>query len=116
MNGLPEFYGLGWDIKYDKEGRLRLSHSGAFALGAATTVQFIPSEHLGVVVLTNAYPIGLAEGLAFTFTHVALYGTATQDCLALFKKVFSDPAAPGVTPGTDCSKPPASPPPALVTS
>jgi hypothetical protein len=116
LNGLPEFYGLGWDIKYDKEGRLRLSHSGAFALGAATTVQLIPSERLGVVVLTNAYPIGLAEGLAFTFTDVALYGKATQDWLALFKKVFSDPAAPGVSPETDYSKPPASLTPALATS
>jgi len=116
LNGLPEFYGLGWDIKYDKEGRLRLSHSGAFALGAATTVQLIPSEHLGVVVLTNAYPIGLAEGLAFTFTDVALYGKATQDWFALFKKVFSDPAAPGVSLGTDYLKWPASPTPALATS
>lgn len=35
----------------------------------------IPSEHFGIVVLTNAYPIGVAEGLAFTFTDVALYGT-----------------------------------------
>jgi CubicO group peptidase (beta-lactamase class C family)/pimeloyl-ACP methyl ester carboxylesterase len=116
LNGLPEFYGLGWDIKYDKEGRLRLSHSGAFALGAATTVQLIPSEHLGVVVLTNAYPIGLAEGLAFTFTDVALYGKATQDWFALFKEVFSDPAAPGVSLGTDYLKSPASPTPALATS
>jgi CubicO group peptidase (beta-lactamase class C family)/pimeloyl-ACP methyl ester carboxylesterase len=116
LNGLPEFYGLGWDIKYDEEGRLRLSHSGAFALGAATTVQLIPSEHLGVVVLTNAYPVGLAEGLAFTFTDVALYGKATRDWLALFKKVFSGSAALGVSPGTDYAKPPASPTPALATS
>jgi CubicO group peptidase (beta-lactamase class C family) len=72
LNGLPTFYGLGWNVSYDEEGRLRLS--GAFALGAATTVPLVPSEHLGVVVLTNAYPIGLAEGIAFTFTDIALYG------------------------------------------
>lgn len=54
------------------EGRLRLGHSGAFALGAATTVELIPSEHLDIVVLTNAYPIGVAEGVAFTFTDFAL--------------------------------------------
>jgi CubicO group peptidase (beta-lactamase class C family)/pimeloyl-ACP methyl ester carboxylesterase len=113
LNGLPEFYGLGWNINYDREGRLHLGHSGAFALGAATTVQLIPSERLGIVVLTNAYPIGLAEGLVFTFTDIALYGKAAQDWLAFFKKVFSDPAALGVSLGTDYSKPPASPTPAL---
>ena len=113
LTGLPTFYGLGWNVNYDTEGRLRLGHSGAFALGAATNVLLVPSEHLGIVVLTNAYPIGVAEGLAFTFTDVALYGKATQDWLAIFKKVFSDPAAIGVSAGADYSKPPASPTPAL---
>jgi CubicO group peptidase (beta-lactamase class C family) len=67
LTELPTFYGLGWNVNYDGEGRLRLEHSGAFALGAATTVLLVPSEDLGVVILTNAYPIGLAEGLAFTY-------------------------------------------------
>ena len=113
LTGLPTFYGLGWNVNYDTEGRLRLGHSGAFALGAATNVLLVPSEHLGIVVLTNAYPIGVAEGLAFTFTDDALYGKATQDWLAIFKKVFSDPAAIGVAVGADYSKPPTSPMPAL---
>jgi hypothetical protein len=43
----------------------------------------------GVVVLTNAYPIGFAEALGFTFIDVALYGKATQDWAALFKKVLT---------------------------
>src|SRR5947207_4657548 len=38
FTGLPGFYGLGWGVSYDPEGRLRLNHSGAFALGAATHV------------------------------------------------------------------------------
>src|SRR3989440_8464463 len=33
---LPTFYGLGWNVRYDPEGRLRLNHSGSFGLGAAT--------------------------------------------------------------------------------
>jgi len=113
LNGLPTFYGLGWNVSYDGEGRLHLQHSGAFALGAATALLLVPSAHLGVVVLTNAYPIGVAEGVAFTFTDIALYGKATQDWLALFKKLFSNPAALGVFLGTDYSKLPASPSPAL---
>jgi CubicO group peptidase (beta-lactamase class C family) len=109
LTGLPSFYGLGWNVSYDTEGRLRLGHSGAFGLGAATNVLLVPSEHLGIVVLTNAYPIGFAEGLANTFTDIALEGKATQDWMAIFKKAFSDPAAIGVFPGADYSKPPASP-------
>ena len=38
LDGLPGFYGLGWNVSYDQEGRLRLSHSGGFDLGAATNV------------------------------------------------------------------------------
>ena len=113
LTGLPTFYGLGWNVSYDTEGRLRLGHSGAFALGAATNVLLVPSEHLGIVVLTNASPIGLAEGLAYTFTDIVLYGKATQDWLPMMKKVFSDPAVIGVTPGADYSKPPECPTPAL---
>ena len=64
LDGLPGFYGLGWNVSYDEEGRLRLSHSGAFELGAATVVALVPSEALGIVVLTNAFPLGVAEGLA----------------------------------------------------
>ena len=60
------------------------------------------------------FPAWLGEGLAFTFTDLALYGKATQDWLALFKKMYSNPAALGV--GTDYSKPPAAPAPALATS
>jgi pimeloyl-ACP methyl ester carboxylesterase len=42
-----------------------------------------------------------------------LYGKPTQDWFPLYKKFYSDPAATGVTPGFDYSKPPASPAPAL---
>ena len=103
--GLPSFYG--WlNVSYDVRGRLRLNHSGAFALGAATHVNLVPGEQLGIVVLTNAYPIGLAEGLGFMFMDTALYGKPTRDWLALFKKIFSEPVAMGVFKGLDYSKSP----------
>lgn len=106
--GLPAFYGLGWNVGYDENGRLRLNHSGAFALGAGTHANLVPAEKLGIVVLTNAYPIGVAEGLAYTFVDLALYGHSTQDWLLVFKKILSDPAAMGVFKGFDYSKAPAS--------
>src|SRR5881398_201173 len=110
---LPTFYGLGWNVGYDPEGRLRLNHSGAFGLGAATYVNLVPGEQLGIVVLTNAYPLGIAEALGTTFLDIALYGKPTQDWFALFKQVYSNPAAIGTVLGFDYSKPPLSPAPAL---
>jgi CubicO group peptidase (beta-lactamase class C family) len=68
------FYGLGWGVNYDDLGRVRLSHSGAFTMGAATTVVMLPAEQLGIVVLTNGSPIGVPEALAETFIHLATYG------------------------------------------
>lgn len=116
FTGLPGFYGLGWNVSYDGQGRLRLSHSGAFAQGAGTHVNLVPAEQLGVVVLTNAYPIGMAEALGTTFVDTVLYGKSTQDWFAIFKKAFSDPAAVGTVLGFDYSNPPASPAPALKNS
>jgi CubicO group peptidase (beta-lactamase class C family) len=116
FTGLPSFYGLGWNASYDEQGRLHLNHSGAFALGAATHVNLVPAEQLGIVVLTNAYPIGIAEALGMTFMDTVLYGKPTQDWIALFKKIFSDPAAVGTILGFDYSKPPAWPAPALKSS
>jgi CubicO group peptidase (beta-lactamase class C family) len=110
---LPTFYGLGWNVGYDQQGRLRLNHSGAFDLGAATYVNLVPDEQLGIVVLINAYPIGLAEALATTFLDIALYGKPTQDWFALFKQVYSNPAAIGTVLGFDYSKPPVTHAPAL---
>jgi pimeloyl-ACP methyl ester carboxylesterase len=113
---LPTFYGLGWNVSYDPEGRLRLNHSGAFDLGAATYVHLVPDEQLGIVVLTNAYPMGIAEALGTIFLDTALYGKSTQDWFPLFKKFYSEPAAIGTVPGFDYSKPPTSPMPALKNS
>jgi CubicO group peptidase (beta-lactamase class C family) len=113
FTGLPSFYGLGWNVSYDEQGRLHLNHSGAFALGAATYVGLVPAEQLGIVVLTNAYPIGIAEALGTTFLDTALYAKPSQDWFSIFKQAFSNPAAVGTVLGFDYSKPPASPAPAL---
>lgn len=106
--GLPDFYGLGFNVSYDQAGRLHLGHSGAFALGAATNVSMVPAERVGICVLTNAYPLGVAEGLATTFSDLFLYGKVSRDWLALFKQLFSDPATVGISNGYDYSTAPAS--------
>ena len=113
FTSMPTFYGLGWNVSYDEQGRLRLNHSGGFDLGAATYVNLVPAEQLGIVVVTNGYPMGIPEALGTIFSDIALYGKPTQDWFPLYKQRFSDPATTGTVRGFDYSKPPASPAPAL---
>ena len=116
FTNMPSFYGLGWNVSYDQQGRLRLNHSGAFDLGAATFVNLVPAEQLGIIVLTNGYPMGIAEALGTIFSDIALYGKPTQDWFPLYKQLFSNPATTGTVRGFDYSKSPASPAPALKNS
>lgn len=111
--GEPSFYGLGWNVSFDAENRKQLSHSGAFAMGTATSVVLIPSEQLGIVILTNAAPVGIAEGLGANFIDTALYGKPTRDWLALYKEAFKDPEVIGIETYGDYSKPPTPGTPAL---
>ena len=110
LSGLPQFYGLGWNVGYSEDGRLKLSHSGGFELGAGTNVNMSPGDQLGVVVLTNGSPTGVAEGLTAEFLDLAMYGKATQEWLKLYTGRFAEMAA--AQQGADNSKPPASPSPA----
>lgn len=89
LDGLPRYYGLGIGVNYDGQGRLHLDHSGAFALGASTNFSLVPSEQLGIVVLTNAFPIGVTESLTMTFVDTALNGKPACDYLPILKKVFA---------------------------
>ncbi len=113
FTNMPSFYGLGWNVSYDEQGRLRLNHSGGFDLGAATYVNLVPAEQLGIVVLTNGRPMGIAEALGTIFSDIALYGKPTQDWFPLYKQRFSNPATTGTVLGFDYSKAPAAPAPAL---
>lgn len=110
--GMPAFHGLGWNVGYDAQGRLRLSHSGAFSMGAATAVFLVPTEQLGIVILTNAAPLGVAEALGMTFLDQALYGASTADWLKIYKGAFAQMNAAENARIADYSKPPVSPTPA----
>ncbi|WP_369382006.1 serine hydrolase [Streptomyces sp. cg36] len=100
------FYGLGWNVGYDERGRLRLSHSGAFALGAATAVTLLPQERLGIVVLTNGSPVGVPETLAQDFFETAQSGKPGRDWLPLIAGVLDKQLNEGRSP-TDYAHPPA---------
>nr|WP_242578091.1 serine hydrolase [Chroococcus sp. FPU101] len=108
-----EFYGLGWGIKYTDEGLVRLSHSGAFNLGAATTVYLLPSEKLGIVVLTNSRPIGVPETIALSFLDLVQYGQIKRDYLKLLQSAFAALDQPPYGTLIDYTKPLTQPLPAL---
>ena len=91
------FYGLGFNVGYDAAGRVRLGHSGAFALGAGTAFAMYPGEDLGIVVLTNGAPLGVAEAVVETFMDRATTGQPSRDWLEFVRDFF----APLVFPQSD---------------
>ena len=101
------FYGLGWNVNYDDNGRVRLGHSGAFDLGAATVVTVLPAESLGIVVLTNAAPIGVPEAVSASFFDLVLKGKIEKDWLEVFRPIFAALAQPAYGTVTDDTKSPA---------
>jgi CubicO group peptidase (beta-lactamase class C family) len=103
-----QFYGLGWNVSYDDQSRLKLDHSGAFALGAATSVALLPVEQLGIVTLTNGEPLGVPEGINNAFFDAAQHGKPTVDWLAYFAQAFT---ASEAHPPNPYDTPPAQPKP-----
>ncbi|MET9963275.1 serine hydrolase [Streptomyces sp. NPDC006326] len=109
------FYGLGWNVSYDDAGRLRLSHSGAFELGANTSVTLLPLEQLGIVVLTNGAPVGVADAIAMNFFDTAEHGKPTTDWQPLFAEIYAQVDGAGRSP-IDYAHPPAGAKPARADS
>ncbi|MCE5289928.1 MAG: serine hydrolase [Nocardiaceae bacterium] len=92
---LPGFYGYGFNVDPQPTGTMEISHSGAFFVGGATRVAMLPELGVGIVVLTNAAPVGAAEALASQFLDVVQTGDISRDWIDYFGKVFAplyDPA------------------------
>jgi len=84
------FYGFGFGTGADQAGRVRLKHSGAFLLGTGTNFQLLPSEGLGVVVLTNGTPVGAAEAVSSIFFDLVENGAVTFDWTTGYETVFKN--------------------------
>jgi CubicO group peptidase (beta-lactamase class C family) len=83
-------YGLSWNVSSDTEGRLLLSHSGAFLLGSSTAVFLVPRDQIGIVVLVNGTPVGVPESVGRTFLDYFHYGTAKVDYITVFRPIFDE--------------------------
>lgn len=102
------FYGLGWNVGSDDHGRTRLSHSGAFALGAATAVSVLPGEELAIAVITNGQPTGVPEALVEIFIDLATDGEVSRDWIGLYGQLmeatlYPDPEVDYTTPPADAA-------------
>lgn len=86
LNARPAYYGFGIGGKVDSSGRVQYSHSGVFLLGAATCVTMLPSERLGIVVLTNGSPLGIPEAISQIFLDLVEYGNVEMDWVSLLRE------------------------------
>lgn len=111
----PGFYGLGWNVSYNAHPLVHLGHSGAFALGAATCVNILPAQQLGIIALTNASPVGAPEAICRSFLDLVVSGKIERDWLALFGGAFAKMEEPTYGRDADYATPPigAAPPAAL---
>jgi len=81
VTGAASFYGLGWNVEFGRHG-LTWGHAGAFSVGARTLVSVYPKARLGIVILTNAFPSGVPEGIADSFADLAFDGKIEKDWLS----------------------------------
>jgi CubicO group peptidase (beta-lactamase class C family) len=94
-NGFPPSYtGFGFDVGTTLQGRRSFGHSGAFEMGAATTFKVVPSTGIGLVALTNGYPIGVPEVIAAQFFDLVEHGAISRDWAAMARPVFASMNAP----------------------
>jgi len=113
ITGRNSFYGLGWGIEFDDQGRAFWAHNGAFSSGARTSVALVPSERLGIVVLSNAFPTGLPEAVSDAFYNFVHKGQAQPDTLDRWEARFALLIAPDDKMRATYGNPPAQPAPAL---
>src|SRR3546814_468546 len=96
LSSRSSFYGYGFNVGTELDGRPSMSHSGAFLMGTGTSFKIVPSAGIGIVVLTNGAPVGAAESVGAEFIDTALYGKPVRDWFAAYNGVmkgFFEPQA-----------------------
>jgi CubicO group peptidase (beta-lactamase class C family) len=79
-------YGFGMVVDVDSRGKTSWIHSGDFSHGASTQIYLDPELELGVVTLTNGWPIGVPEAINATFVDFVRLGRPTRDWLTVFSE------------------------------
>jgi CubicO group peptidase (beta-lactamase class C family) len=107
------FYGLGWNVEFGRHG-LTWGHAGAFSAGARSLVTLYPKSSLGVVVLSNAFPTGVPEGVSDSFADMVFDGEVKTDWVAAWNKAYAGLFGPAIEAAkATYAMPPAPPSPPL---
>ncbi len=101
LDARPGFYGYGFNVHSTAAGRISIGHSGGFSLGAGTNFAFLPSVGIGIVVLTNAAPVGAAETLATEFMDLVQFDKIERDWLAGYSRLLASQRDAGRKPGRE---------------
>jgi CubicO group peptidase (beta-lactamase class C family) len=88
VTGGESFYGLGWNVEFGRYG-LSWGHAGAFSVGARTLVTIYPDADFGIVILCNAFPTGVPEGLSDSFADLVFTGRADKDWVKDWNAVYA---------------------------
>ncbi|RWB05142.1 MAG: serine hydrolase [Mesorhizobium sp.] len=95
VSGSTSFYGLGWNVEFGRHG-LSWGHAGAFSVGARTLVTLFPEQKLGIVIVANAFPTGVPEGLSDSFADMAFDGKVEKDWVKQWDDIFASLFGPAV--------------------
>jgi CubicO group peptidase (beta-lactamase class C family) len=107
------FYGLGWNVEFGQYG-LTWGHAGAFSAGARSLVTLYPRSSLGIVVLSNAFPTGVPEGVSDSFADMVFDGDVKTDWVTAWNKAYAGLFGPAIEAAkTTYATPPTPPSPSL---
>jgi hypothetical protein len=95
VSGGQSFYGLGWNIEFGRHG-LSWGHAGAFSVGARSLVTLFPKQQLGIVILANAFPTGVPEGLSDSFADLVFDGKVAKDWVKDWDAIYAGLFGPAV--------------------
>jgi CubicO group peptidase (beta-lactamase class C family) len=95
VSGGESFYGLGWNVEFGRHG-LSWGHAGAFSVGARTLVTIFPKEKLGIIILANAFPTGVPEGLSDSFADLVFDGSVEKDWIKAWDGIYAGMFGPVV--------------------
>jgi CubicO group peptidase (beta-lactamase class C family) len=95
ISGGASFYGLGWNLEFGRHG-LSWGHAGAFSTGARSGVTLYPDAGLGIVVLCNAFPTGVPEGIADSFFDLVFDGSVSRDWVSAWDAAFASLFGPAM--------------------
>lgn len=95
ITGASSFYGLGWNVEFGRYGKT-WGHAGAFSVGGRTLVTLFPESGLGIIVLSNAFPTGVPEGLADSFADLVFNGEVEKDWTSDWNAIYGSLFGPAI--------------------